>query len=209
LADKLPLKLSSDSITLGGRNYAATDARVEMIRPNPYNPERYVLVVAATSSTGLQFWSPNRIRNSALDFVIEDGRVPSAGQQAERSDLWLAGGWFDRNWAPDESLVYPGLGDVRAKGLTLTGPLEPSVLDAYVGNFQLNPQFTIKVFRQGNKLLTVAPGNPPSEMIPAGNNTFFIADGSLVVVFSRDASGKVTSFEATRPNTKFTARRVD
>jgi len=209
LAAKLPLKVATDAITIGQRGYPVTDGRVTMIQPSPLNPQRYVVVVAATSPTGLQFWSPTEIRNSALDFVIADGHVAAAGQQAHLTDLWVAGGWFDRDWALDESLVRVGDQEARAKSLSLSGPLEPGILEAYLGKYDLGRGGELKVSRQGNKLMAAPPGSPAVELVPAGADTFYIFDGSLVVVFARDASGKVNSFTATRPSGKFSGRRVD
>jgi hypothetical protein len=208
-ADRLPLKVTSDTITVGSHAIAATNGRVEMIRPNPLNPQRYVVVVAATSATGLQFWPPVSLRNDALDFVIEDGRVPGPGQRTNRDELWVAGGWFDRDWKTQDALIFAGNAESRAKALTLSGPLAPPALDAYVGSYELAPGVIVKVIRNENKLMAQPPGQGSVELVPAGTDVFFIFEGPIAVTFTRDADGKVVSLDGTRANGKFAAHRKE
>jgi S-layer protein (TIGR01564 family) len=53
LADRLPLRISVDRITIDGKDFAVKDAAVQMLYPNPLNPERYVWIAAGTSTDGL------------------------------------------------------------------------------------------------------------------------------------------------------------
>ncbi|MFO1501710.1 MAG: prolyl oligopeptidase family serine peptidase [Verrucomicrobiota bacterium] len=207
-AQELPLRIGHDSISIGDRAFAVSDGRVELIRPNPLNPERYVLVAAATSAEGMRL-RPLDIRNSPFDFVIEDGRVASAGQKANRTELWVAGGWFDPHWALDDGRVQLGDPDARAQALRLRGPLEEGVLDTFVGDYELAPGGILRIRRAGNRLTGQAGQDPPVELVPAGENTFFIFDGSTVIVFAKDATSKVASFVATRPNMTLSGKRIN
>src|SRR6185369_10520584 len=138
------LKITRDGITVGSRAFVATDARVQLIQPNPLNPDRYVFVAGATSAAGMRFWSPSTLRGAQFDFTVEDGHVATS-QKESRNDLWVAGGWFGRNWEADDALVYLGSDEARAKSVTLRGPLEAAVLDAYVGRYQLAPGVVAEV----------------------------------------------------------------
>ena len=62
LGDKIPLKISSDEIEIAGRKFQAKDACVQMIYPNPYNPERYISVIGATSSAGMFFYNNTQLK---------------------------------------------------------------------------------------------------------------------------------------------------
>ena len=44
LLDGLPLSLSEESITINGRSFSGDDLGLQMIYPNPLNPERYVVL---------------------------------------------------------------------------------------------------------------------------------------------------------------------
>jgi hypothetical protein len=44
IVDKLPLKWTKESLTIGGKTYPAGDHAVAMIFPNPLNPSKYVVI---------------------------------------------------------------------------------------------------------------------------------------------------------------------
>jgi hypothetical protein len=206
---ELPLQLSPSQITLGGRAFAATNARVQMIHAHPQNADRYVFVVAATSPAALLQWQPVTLRNNEFDFLIEDGHVANVDQQADASALWVAGGWFDRGWALEESLLHRGQPDVRAQALRLLPPLAPEVLDAYAGRYQVSPEFTIAVQRTDDRLFAHSGSETPVELAPVGDDRFYVSQGATLVVFERDASGKVRSFKSRRNGQDFSGRRLD
>lgn len=206
---ELPLQLSPEQITLGGRAFPATDARVQMIHPHPQNPDRYVFVVAATSAAALLQWEPATLRGSEFDFIIEDGHIANVDQQADASELWIAGGWFDRGWTVEESLLHPGQPDARAKALRLLPPLAPAVLDAYAGHYQVSPELTITVQRTDNRLFAHAGSETPIDLLPVGDDRFYVSQGSTLVIFERDASGKVSRFKSRRNGQDFGGRKID
>ena len=39
---------------------------------------------------------------------------------------------------------------------------DPNAYDAYVGEYEVSPTFVVKVFKEGEKLMTQATGQPPS-----------------------------------------------
>jgi dienelactone hydrolase len=209
LADKLPLNVSSDQITVGGRSFAATDARVQMIYPNPLNVRRYVLVIAATSATGMSFWSPGSLRNADFDFTIEDGHVANLGQPVSTSGIWVAGGWLSRAWLRDDDLVILGQPDERAKGLLLQRSLETKILETYAGTYAVNPGMIVKVTRSDARLFAKAGEQPSTELIPAGDNKFYVAEGPSVIVFEKDTTGRITAFKASQNGREFVAKRVE
>ena len=197
LATKLPLEVAADHVKIGNRSFPATDARVQMIHPNPLNPERYVLVVAATSPGGMFFWSPGRLRNAEFDFTIEDGHLPGMNQRNAAADLWVAGGWFDRAWQLRDDLVFPGDAAIRAKAQLWQAPkpglaIDAKVLDSYVGSYALGPGFVLKVSRDGPRLMAQPGDQQPVELVPVSDTEFLVLEGPVKVVFEKDPSGAVT-----------------
>ncbi len=211
LADKLSLKVTKDSVVLGNRTFPATDARVQLIRPNPLNAQRYVLVIAATSTAGMQFWPPLGLRGAQFDFTIEDGHVAGPGQQVELTgtDLWVAGGWFDRGWVLDDSLVHAGNAEARSKAETLRGPPDVKVLDTYTGNYNLGPIGVARITRSASHLSSSIGTEPAVELIPAGDDRFYIFEGPMLVIFTKDAAGKIVAFTAKRGDQEFTGTKIE
>ena len=114
VAGRLPLAVARDGVTIDGRRFAATDAVAQMLHPSPLQPERYVLVVAATSTAGMRAWDPggfwvqeNGYPKLVWDFTVQDGRrAAEPGLGPERS--WIAAGIFDRHWRRDDRFIAAG-----------------------------------------------------------------------------------------------------
>ncbi len=74
-----------------------------------------------------------------------------------------------------------------------TVAVDPKVYDAYTGEYEVTPTFMVKVFREGDKLMTQATGQPSFELFPEAENRFFLRVVNAKVTFTRDDKGAVTS----------------
>lgn len=72
-------------------------------------------------------------------------------------------------------------------------PVDPKAYDAYVGEYEVTPSFIVKVFREGDKLMTQATNQPAFELFPEGENKFFLQVVNAKVTFVKDDQGQVTS----------------
>ncbi|HKO61106.1 MAG TPA: serine hydrolase [Pyrinomonadaceae bacterium] len=70
--------------------------------------------------------------------------------------------------------------------------VDPKTYDAYVGEYEVSPEFKVKVFKDGDKLMTQATNQPSFELFPEGENKFFLRAVDAKVTFTRDAQGIVT-----------------
>jgi D-alanyl-D-alanine-carboxypeptidase/D-alanyl-D-alanine-endopeptidase len=70
--------------------------------------------------------------------------------------------------------------------------LEPALLDAYVGEYQLAPTFVIAITKEGNLLFGQATGQPRFRLHPEAETEFFLTVADAQVSFVKDATGKVT-----------------
>lgn len=99
MADRLPMRIDGDAITLGGQAHRGEHVGVAFVAPSPLAPERMVLVIAGPRPLGT-------FRSLALpdilpDYVVYDERVAPA------RDRWACGGtgceyrahgFFDMDW---------------------------------------------------------------------------------------------------------------
>jgi D-alanyl-D-alanine carboxypeptidase len=69
--------------------------------------------------------------------------------------------------------------------------LSAIVLDQYIGNYELAPNFVLAVSRNGEKFVIQATGQGPLEFFAESENKFFARDVDAQVKFNKDASGKV------------------
>jgi len=70
--------------------------------------------------------------------------------------------------------------------------LSPDVLDRYVGEYELAPQFHIIVTRDGNALYGQPTGQDKVQLFPEKEDEFFLKVVDAQIVFTKDSSGKVT-----------------
>jgi dienelactone hydrolase len=90
IADKLPIKWTKETITVGDKTYSAADSIPVMIYPNPLNPKHYVVLNA-----GLPAGGPGGGANAYGDYAILKLNTGTAGQITTEV---TAGGVFDESW---------------------------------------------------------------------------------------------------------------
>jgi CubicO group peptidase (beta-lactamase class C family) len=74
----------------------------------------------------------------------------------------------------------------------------PEVLDAYVGEYQLAPNFIITIRREGAGLRGRATGQGEVTLLPQTETRFALQEVEATVEFERDASGKVIRLQLTQ-----------
>ncbi len=70
--------------------------------------------------------------------------------------------------------------------------VDPSVFDAYAGEYELAPNFILTITREGDKLMGQATGQGKIELEPVSETQFTVSAIRANVSFEKDAGGKVT-----------------
>ena len=70
--------------------------------------------------------------------------------------------------------------------------VDAKVFDTYVGEYEVGPGFVMRVFREGDKFMTQATGQPQFEIFPESETTFYPRAFIAKLTFVKDADGKVT-----------------
>lgn len=188
------------------------------------------VAVAAEALTPLAGVYANRWKEE-LSVWVDGTRVQVAGPNQGRTtvqplsqDLFFPPGSparvefkRDAEGLPLEVTMKPGLGpEVRyvrtAKPLAAEKKavaIDPKIFDQYAGDYELQPGFVIKFFRQGDKLMTQATGQAAFEIFAESETKFFlkVVDGS--VEFVKDASGKVTGMVLNQSGRSMPAKRIE
>lgn len=70
--------------------------------------------------------------------------------------------------------------------------VDPAVYDAYIGEYEIAPGFSIAVTREGGKIFAQATGQPKLEIFPETETKFFLKEVDAQLEFVRGEGGKVT-----------------
>ncbi len=101
IADKLPIKWTKDTITLGGKTFSAADHVLVMIYPNPLNPSRYVVLNSGHTFGEKEFRGTNALLFPRLgDYAVLKLTKSAAGDVSEEVAL---AGLFDEQWELKEN----------------------------------------------------------------------------------------------------------
>ena len=209
-ADKLPLRVTRDSVTIDGRRFAARDAVAQLLYPHPQNAARYLLLVEPTSADGLRFWNPqqywhalNGFPMNLWDWTIVDGRhvTQASGLLPDRG--WIAAGVFDTHWRRDDRFTVLGDDAARSRAPLRHAPprdfkFSGESYDALAGRYRVNPGqigagSLINVVRSGDAITASAPeGGRAWPLEPETASDFAIVGLGTPVSFLRDGAGDVT-----------------
>ena len=70
--------------------------------------------------------------------------------------------------------------------------VDPITYDAYVGQYELGPDFIVNVTKEGGRLMGRAPGRPRVELFPESEDKFFVKEFDAKIKFVRGERGRVS-----------------
>ena len=86
-----------------------------------------------------------------------------------------------------------GLGERNAIEVPEAAPIDPALLDDYVGAYRsVDLGFTVRVTREGDALRAQEEDGPVADLVPQSDTRFLMVGGIAPVRFERDAAGAVT-----------------
>jgi hypothetical protein len=87
--------------------------------------------------------------------------------------------------------------------------IDPGLLDAYVGEYEISPGNVVKINREGDKLMEQGPDDPkPEADLPLSANTFFQREQPGVLTFTRSPDGKVDAYVLWLYDTTITGKKI-
>jgi CubicO group peptidase (beta-lactamase class C family) len=85
--------------------------------------------------------------------------------------------------------------------------IDPALYDSYAGRYQLAPDVEIAVWREGDRLLVQATGQPRDVAVPESAQTFYSRVSPVRLSFVTDASGRAVSLVLHAPDGDLSAPR--
>jgi len=91
---------------------------------------------------------------------------------------------------------------------TPTVTIDPKIFDAYVGEYEVGPGFVMRIFREGDKFMTQATGQPPFEIFPESETVFHPAAFPAKLTFIKDGDGKVNAIRIDQAGRVTNGKRI-
>jgi len=98
--------------------------------------------------------------------------------------------------------------ETLAREFPKTVDVDPKVLDGYVGDYQLAPNFILSVTRDGTHMMTQATGQERIEIFPESQTKFFTKVMEASITFVADDQGRATSIILHQNGAYHEAKRV-
>ena len=86
--------------------------------------------------------------------------------------------------------------------------IDPKAFDAYIGEYELQPGFSLTLSREESQLWAQATGQPRVELFAESETAFFLKVVDAQLTFVRDASGKVTTLILDQGGQKREAKKI-
>lgn len=115
--------------------------------------------------------------------------------------VYLAIAWFLLEPSPHTGMAQAGQERKAVK-------LDPGTYDAYVGQYELSPDFVITVRREENGLSMQATGQPKIEVFAESETKFFLTVVDAQITFVKNEKGEVTHLILHQNGADQTAKRI-
>src|SRR5579871_921522 len=86
--------------------------------------------------------------------------------------------------------------------------LDPKIYDAYVGQYELLPKLKITLYREKSHLMAILTNQPPFEVFPESETTFFWKIVPAHFTIQRDKDGKVEGLEFEQGVAKLKGKKI-
>ena len=86
--------------------------------------------------------------------------------------------------------------------------LDPKILAAYAGEYELKPDFIIAVTVEKDQLFVQATGQPKIQALPSSETEFFLKDVEAQISFVKNAEGKIAQLIVHQGGSDAPARKI-
>jgi hypothetical protein len=214
----LPFEVSESRIAISGREWSGKDAVLQMIYPSPAASDRYVYVIAPTSTAGMYFANPQLVNFrigfpvTTLDWIIQDGRRAPSGTM-NPIDTFVAAGIFDAHWRYQEAATIERDSESASKWTLRRLPPKgfapsPATLQALTGRYEVFPGVAIAFRLEDGALVVDVPGSRTIRLTPESESVYVDAMTGNTAEFMRDGQGNIDSVSVDSDGQVFLAKRM-
>ena len=87
--------------------------------------------------------------------------------------------------------------------------MAPKLLDGYMGQYQLAPNFILSITREGDSLFAQATGQQKAQLFPESHRDFFFKIVDAQITFETDGNGRASSLTLHQNGANIAAKKID
>ncbi len=87
--------------------------------------------------------------------------------------------------------------------------VDDAILATYVGEYELQPGFTLTVTKEGNQLMTQATGQPAVAIYPKSENEFYLKVVNVRLLFNKNSADEIESVALFLGGQEMIGKRID
>ena len=122
----------------------------------------------------------------------------AGGSRSRTDEFFITDVWLKREnrwqivarYASRSAIAEPLRFDEQAR-INQRVKVDPKIYDAYVGKYELAPNVTLNIIREGDKLISQVNGQAKLELLPFSEAAFYLKEFNVQMTFVPDEKGQV------------------
>jgi len=98
--------------------------------------------------------------------------------------------------------------DIKAPPAKQAVSIDASIIEKYIGTYEIQPGFTIEITTEGNQIFGTPTGQPRSELFAENETTFFLKVVQAQVVFKTDENGVARSLTLNQGGREMEGKKI-
>ncbi len=209
-----PKKSLAETLTKTAREKDAAAAVAEYRKLKTENAAVYDFSETELNTVGYQLLGMKRAKDAIEIFKLNVEMFPkSANPYDSLGEAYLADNQKELAIANYKKAVELDPKNTNAAQIVnrLEGKetkIDSSVYDAYVGDYEIAPNFILTVTREADKLIGQATGQPKLELEPVSPTQFVVPAVKANISFEKDSAGKTTGLILTQGGREMKAKKI-
>ena len=215
---KAPKQSGREVLLNIARRKGFADAAKETLRLKTLNENNYYFFEDEFNELGYHLLSQNRIKDAIEVFKLNVAVFPKKSNPYDSlGEAYLKNGQKDlalRNYKKaveldsSNSNAVEIINRLEGKETKDDSNYVSKNLDIYVGEYEIQPGFTITVSKEGNKLVAVATGQSKEELKPSAKDIFKVPAIGATVTFEKNAEGKISGLVLNQSGQTIKAKKI-
>ncbi|MDQ3042871.1 MAG: serine hydrolase [Acidobacteriota bacterium] len=209
-----PKKSLAETLTKTAREKDAAAAVAEYRKLKTENAAVYDFSETELNTVGYQLLGMKRAKDAIEIFKLNVEMFPkSANPYDSLGEAYLADNQKELAIANYKKAVELDPKNTNAAQIVnrLEGKetkIDSSIYDAYVGDYEIAPNFILTVTREADKLIGQATGQPKLELEPVSPTQFVVPAVKANISFEKDSAGKTTGLILTQGGREMKAKKI-